>query len=283
MTLVSVLIPHRDDLENLRLCLDLLERQDFPRADFEIVVADNHSSCGLAKILDACGPNVIVVPATLPGAAHARNAAVSVALGASLAFIDSDCRPAPDWISRGLKTLRDGVVVAGKVEVLLADPARPTPAEAYESVFAFDNRRYVRQDFCLGCNMFVRSADFDRVGPFRAGAPEDLDWSRRAVRQGLKLIYDERVIVGHPARRDWPALARKTRRVVGELYRLRRDEGALAWAAYLAALAASPFVHALKLALSSKISGLRLKAAAILLLFRLRWRRLSWFVELLRP
>jgi GT2 family glycosyltransferase len=151
-------------------------------------------------------------------------------------------------------------------------------------VFAFDNRRYVRQDFCLGCNMFVRRADFDRVGFFRAGAPEDLDWSRRAVRHGLTLAYDDSVVVGHPARHDLPELSRKTRRVVGELHQLRRDEGAgaLAWAAYLAALAASPFVHAIKLASSSKISGFRLKFAAIVLLFRLRWRRLSWFMELLR-
>ncbi|MCW2274447.1 glycosyltransferase [Rhodoblastus acidophilus] len=280
MTLVSVIIPHRDDLENLRLCLDLLDRQTF--RDFEIVVADNNSACGFAKVLDVCGSRALVVPAPLQGAAHARNAALAVALGRNLAFIDSDCRPAENWLERGLQNLRDGVVVAGKVEVVFADPARPTPAEAYEAVFAFDNRRYVRQKFCLGCNMFVRRADFDRVGFFRAGAPEDLDWGRRAVRLGLTILYDDSVVVGHPARRDWPELLRKTRRVVGELHLLRRDQGALAWAAYLAALAASPFVHAVKLAFSSKISGFRLKIAAVALLFRLRWRRLFWFVELLR-
>lgn len=284
MSLVSVIIPHHDDLANLRLCLDLLERQTLSREAFEIVVADNNSPCGLSKVLDACGPGVIVVPAPLQGAAHARNAALAVASGENLAFIDSDCRPAETWLERGLAVLRENVVVAGKVEVLFADPARPTPAEAYEAVFAFDNSRYVRQKFCLGCNMFVRRADFDRVGPFRAGAPEDMDWSRRAIRLGLTLTYDQSVVVGHPARRDWPELARKTRRVVGELHRLRRDQGAsaLAWAVYLATLAGSPFFHAVKLAFSRKISGVRLKSAAIALLFRLRWRRLSWFVELLR-
>ena len=146
-------------------------------------------------------------------------------------------------------------------------------------MFAFDARAYARKGFCLSCNMFARRADFARVGPFRSGASEDKDWSQRAVRLGLKLVYDEAVVVGHPARRDWPELARKTRRVVGELYRLRCNQGAgaLAWAAYLTALAASPFVHAFKLAFSRKIQGWRLKGAAIVLLFRLRWPACSGF------
>jgi glycosyltransferase involved in cell wall biosynthesis len=282
--IVSVIIPHHDDLDNLRLCLALLRRQTFPREDFEIVVADNKSPCGLAAVAAACGPDVVLVEATPQGAAHARNAAVAAARAQNFAFIDSDCRPSETWLARGLGALRDGVVVAGKVEVLFADAARPTPAEAYEAVFAFDARAYARKGFCLGCNMFARRADFFRVGLFRSGAPEDMDWSRRAVGEGLRLVYDDSVVIGHPARRDWAALARKTRRVVGELHRLRRDEGAsaLVWAGYLAALAASPFVHAFPLAFSRKISGARLKGAAILLLFRLRWRRLFWFLELLR-
>jgi glycosyltransferase involved in cell wall biosynthesis len=279
-----VIIPHYDDLENLRLCLALLARQTLSPQDFEIVVADNNSPCGFDQVAAVCGPDVILVPAPLQGAAHARNAALAIARGKTLAFLDSDCRPAPDWLARGLGALRDGAVIAGKVEVVFADPARPTPAEAYEAVFAFDFRRYTRKGFCGAGNMFVRRADFDRVGPFRSGVPEDKDWSRRAVRAGFALRYDDTVVVGHPARRDWPELARKTRRVVEEIHGLRRieRESALGWAVYLAGLIASPFVHAFRLAFSRKISGVRLKGAAILLLFRLRWRRFFWFLELLR-
>ena len=223
---VSVIVPHYDDLDNLRLCLALLERQSFPREDFEIVVADNRSPCGLAAVAAACGPRRDSGRSDAAGRGARAQRRPRRRPRGNLAFIDSDCRPAPDWLARGLDALRDGAVVAGKVEVVFADAARPTAAEAYEAVFAFDAPAYARKGFCLGCNMFARRADFFRVGLFRSGAPEDMDWSRRALALGLTLVYDEGVVVGHPARRDWPQLARKARRVVGELYRLRRDQGA---------------------------------------------------------
>lgn len=285
MTLVSVIIPHYNDLENLSLCLDLLARQTLPRRDFEIVVADNNSACGLARVAEACGARALLVPAPVQGAAAARNAGLAAARGENLAFLDSDCRPAPDWLERGLAALAKTDLVGGRVDIVFVDPARPTPVEAYEAVFAFDFKRYIEKSgFCGAGNMFVRRADFDRVGPFRGGVSEDRDWSQRAVALGLALRFAPDVVVAHPARRDWSALARKTRRVVGELYLLRQQQspGVLAWAVYLALVLASPFVHAFKLAGSTKVSGVSLKLAAIAVLFRLRWSRFFWYLDLLR-
>ncbi len=51
--------------------------------------------------------------------------------------------------------------------VLAPDPARPTPAEAFELVFAFDNESYVRKKgFTVSANLFCTRAVFDRVGGF---------------------------------------------------------------------------------------------------------------------
>ncbi|HZB92325.1 MAG TPA: glycosyltransferase family A protein, partial [Stellaceae bacterium] len=68
--LVSVVIPHRDDLDNLRRCLDALGAQTWP--SLEIVVADNNSAGGVAAVA-AAAPHVLVVPAPEPGAGPARN------------------------------------------------------------------------------------------------------------------------------------------------------------------------------------------------------------------
>ena len=45
--LVSVIVPHLDDYDNLDACLTLLGEQSFPDDRREVIVADNGSSRGL--------------------------------------------------------------------------------------------------------------------------------------------------------------------------------------------------------------------------------------------
>ena len=190
--LISVVIPHYNDLDNLRLCLSLLERQTLPRNRFEIVVADNNSACGIEAVADLCGPGVKVVSAPIQGAAGARNAALEVARGAIYAFIDSDCRPALNWLEEGLKALEGTDVVGGRVDVDFANPARPNAIEAFEAVFAFDFKRYIEQEGFTGTgNMFVRRATFERVGtvpqrPFRGHGLEPAGHGDRRQNQLLR-------------------------------------------------------------------------------------------------
>jgi cellulose synthase/poly-beta-1,6-N-acetylglucosamine synthase-like glycosyltransferase len=282
--LISVVIPHYNDLDNLQLCLSRLARQPLPRSRFEIVVADNNSACGIEAVTELCGPDVKVIPAPIQGAAGARNAALEVARGAVYAFTDSDCRPALNWLEEGVKALETTDIVGGRVDVDFADPNRPNAIEAYEAVFAFDFRRYIEKEGFTGAgNMFVRRPTFERVGLFRSGVPEDKDWSQRAVAKGFDLKYCDGVVVTHPARRTWDELAKKSYRVVWEIYGLRsmNKPGAANWTIYCFMILLSPFVHSFKILFSKKIKGVRLKLAAIFVLFRLRWNRFSWFYEIL--
>ena len=47
---ISVIVPHFNDLANLRNCLDALKAQTFGQPRFEVVVADNMSDCGLDAV-----------------------------------------------------------------------------------------------------------------------------------------------------------------------------------------------------------------------------------------
>src|SRR5471032_2792442 len=87
---VSVVIPHYNDLDNLTICLQRLRRQSWPSDRFEVIVADNNSTCGIEAVR-RIAPDIRVVPAAEQGAGPARNAGVAVARGDVLAFIDSDC------------------------------------------------------------------------------------------------------------------------------------------------------------------------------------------------
>ena len=76
--------------------------------------------------------------------------------------------------------------VGGESTSWLQDPRRMTAAEAFESVFAFQNERYVKDlKFTVTASMFVWRSVFDAVGGFENGVPEDKDWCMRAGRQGL--------------------------------------------------------------------------------------------------
>lgn len=276
---VSVIVPHYNDLGNLGECLRLLRAQTLPPDRFEVLVCDNNSTCGLAAVEAACGGFGRVVHAREQGAAEARNAGVAAAVGEVLAFIDSDCRPAADWLERGLAALGDADVAGGRIVVSVRDPARMTAAEAYERVFAFNNRRYVEaHHYSATANMFTTRTAFAKVGPFRAGVSEDRDWGERATRLGLRLRYADAAVVSHPARRDWAELARKWRRLTSESYALTCEQpyGRARWFARSFAVLLSPAVQAGSVLKSRELDSARDRAKAIYVLARLRiWR----FVE----
>lgn len=279
--LVSVVVPHLDDLSGLATLAAALGQQTLSRYHFEIVVGDNGSSCGIDAVRRAI-PAAIVVSVAERGAGPARNGAVSAARGEIIAFTDSDCVPDPHWLEDGIKALAASDVIGGRVRVGMSDAQRPTRAEAFEAVFAFDNQAYIAQKgFSVTANLFVRRATFDAVGPFRKAVSEDVDWCRRAVREGFTLGYAHGASIMHPARRTFADLARKWRRTDREAFALWRDDGGsrAGWALRALAVLLSPAVHWLKVARSPALNGLRPRLSAIAALVALRTMRCGWMLE----
>ena len=135
--LVSVIVPHLDDYENLDVCLTLLQNQSFARDRTEVIVADNGSSRGIGAVRDIVGGRGHVVEVAERGAGPARNLGVRTARGEAIAFIDSDCRPDPRWLEEGLAELEHCDFVGGRVDVLV------------ENQGAFDPGRGVRKSLCV--------------------------------------------------------------------------------------------------------------------------------------
>src|SRR5215467_7698491 len=142
---VSVVIPHYNQLEALARCLAALSRQTMPRERFEVIVADNNSAGGIEAVA-AIAPDATVVAAPQQGAGPARNVGAAQAQGAALAFVDADCLPEADWLAEGMAALDRFDYAGGRVVTTIADRREPSPAEAYEAVFAFDFRKYIEKD-----------------------------------------------------------------------------------------------------------------------------------------
>ena len=271
--LVSVIVPHLDDYYNLDACLTLLGAQSFPGNRTEIIVADNGSSLGLDAVRRIVGARGQVIEVAERGAGPARNAGVRASRGEAIAFIDSDCRPDERWLEEGLAELRLADFAGGRVDVLVESPPRMTAVEAFESVFAFQNERYVKNlNFTVTASMFVWRAVFDAVGGFVNGVPEDKDWCLRARRQGYRIRFAPNSIVGHPARRTMPELKRKWRRLTLESCEGARRDGRgpvrvlLRQSAVL--LAVAP--HAFLPLVSKRLKGMRNRLMAIGVLAQIR-------------
>lgn len=274
---ISVVIPHFNDFDNLSVCLDALAHQSLDRSSFEIIVADNNSTRDQSRLTHLCAQHgAKLVAAPIQGAAEARNAGVQNACGQVLAFIDSDCRPAPSWLEAGLAALETADMVGGKVEVVVPDPAALTPVEAFETVFAFNNERYIREEhFSVTANMFTTRSVFDRVGGFRAGVSEDLDWGRRAFALGYCWAYAPAALVEHPARRTVDDLTRKWRRLTAEGFALACEQpgGHAKWLVRNWLMLLSLPLSVPHVCTSNRLSVVRDRTQVLRILLWIRWWR----------
>ena len=274
---ISVVIPHYQDLAHLDECLAALTKQSgLQNRAFEIVVADNNSACGIEEVRRVAGNRARVILATEQGAGPARNAGVAEARGTHLAFTDSDCVPHPEWLMHGIKALDRFDLVGGRVITSVSCPQSMTGVEAFERVFAFDFKTYIeKKGFTGSGNLFCLKTTFDQVGPFKTVVSEDREWSIRATGMGLRLGYEPKAVVEHPARESWQELIGKWRRINRETYAFERHRGMskAKWIGRTWLLPASILPHTIKAMRSPALSRPtdRMKSVAVLARHRL-WR-----------
>jgi glycosyltransferase involved in cell wall biosynthesis len=216
----SVIIPIYNDANRLTRCLAALEAQTYPRTDFEIIAVDNGSTDNLAEVA-AQFPQVRFLSEPTPGSYAARNRGLAAAAGEFIAFTDADCVPDPQWLANGVDALRRDErcgLVAGGIRVTFASPDRPTLCELYDSIFDFDQERFIaRSHFGCTANAMTHAYVLRDVGPFdgRMRSVGDRDLGNRIAAAGYRLVFAEQVVVSHPGRRTIGALLRKRVRVAG--------------------------------------------------------------------
>lgn len=226
---VSVIVPVFNDSERLKLCLQALENQTYPKHSYEIIVVDNNSDEDISEVVQQFSQTSFTSEKQ-PGSYAARNQGISVAKGDILAFTDSDCIPMCDWIEKGVASLLsapDCGLAAGKIRLFFKDPDQPTAVELYESVTAFRQEKYVEESkFGVTANLFTFKTVVNSVGPFNATLKSsgDLEWGNRVFEAGYKQVYASDACVDHPARSSLKQLHKKTTRVIGGKYDLQENK-----------------------------------------------------------
>ena len=285
-----MIIPHYQMPDALRRCLDTVLGQRLDHGAFEIVVVDNNSAA-FPDAVAADYPGVTFLSEPRPGPGLARNAGVAAARAAVLAFIDADCIAYPGWLQAAVDAVEADPrnrVVGGDVRIDFVDPARLTPLEAYEAVFAYRQKFYIEQRRFSGTgNLAMGRAVYAAVGPFAGiDTAEDQDWGRRATAAGYAVQYVAPMCIAHPARQSFAELQRKWRRHIAHEFHDHRAAGRPDWRWQLTALAvlASIPVHGVRMFTSDRLGGIGHRIAGLGVLVRIRaWRCAEMFRALSLP
>src|SRR5215510_10532530 len=108
--LFSVIIPMRNEEENIARCLTSLQHLQISAEEFEVIVVDNGSSDRSVEVARQFQRFINREILERPGIyiSGARNAGAAVARGSYLAFLDADCEAKPEWLSQAARMISRG-------------------------------------------------------------------------------------------------------------------------------------------------------------------------------
>jgi len=214
-TTFSIIIPTRDRHQEIISLLESIKHLDgLVRIKPEIIVSDNCSKdqtwLSLQRIAADYPVPMKPLQAIPPGKSSALNAAIAVAKGDVLAFLDDDVVVEPNWLVALESYFGQLSHLAAQGTILIpprdsADPEILRLIERYRTVRQVDFDRSTSETHSLnGANMAVRREVFDKVGKFdirlgpgTSGTSEDVEFAQRMRQAGIRIGYVKDAVVYH--------------------------------------------------------------------------------------
>jgi mycofactocin system glycosyltransferase len=193
---VSVIIPVRDQPENIIECLESLANLNYPADRLEVIVIDDGSQSEISQVVVSSDVRVIR-QAESQGASVCRNIGAESARGDILAFLDADCIAQENWLSEIIPFFKIATVgaVGGYVDGYYKD----SYLDRYEEVYSSLNmgKRLLLEGntessfYVPTANMLVTREAFTATGGFKGGmhVGEDVDFCWRMRNLGYILLY----------------------------------------------------------------------------------------------
>jgi len=196
-TRLSVIIPNHNGSAFVETCLKaLFSARHQP---FEVIVVDDCSTDNSVDIIKRF-PCRLIRLEKQKGASKARNIGAQSSLGNALFFIDVDCIVRDDTVLHAVNAyeMNRDLVVGGSYTPIAFDD---TFFSTFQSIFInYSELRHPEPDYIAAHAMVMGRQIFDKSGGFpEEFAPiiEDVEFSHRLKRSGLRLIMDRTVLVRH--------------------------------------------------------------------------------------
>lgn len=121
-TKISVIIPARNEEENIGSLLQALQEQTYPATLFEVIVIDDHSTDGTASVVRRF-PSVKFIQLNENDINSYKKKAIETGIGAAtgelIVTTDADCVSPPNWLKQiaAFKEEKGSVLIAGPVSI----------------------------------------------------------------------------------------------------------------------------------------------------------------------
>jgi GT2 family glycosyltransferase len=209
----SVVVAFYNAARTLDGCLKSLQKLRYP--DYEVIVVNDGSHDGSGEIMKRF-PFRMITTAN-QGISAARNEGMRAATGEIIAYIDSDAKADPDWLTYLAATYANSDMIA------VGGP-NPVPREdSWVSKCVFRSPGGPTQvmlddqsaEHIPGCNMSFRKWALEEIGgfdPIYTKAGDDVDVCWRLIERGYRIGFSPSAVVWHHRR---PSVTAYWRQQVG--------------------------------------------------------------------
>jgi rhamnosyltransferase len=247
---ISIIIPAKNEEENIERCLKGIFSQDIDKK-YEVIVIDSGSTDSTLDIIKKYPVKLVEIKPEEFDHGGTRNLGAKISQGEYIATIVADAYPANNaWLRWLITPFAEGEKVAGVYSRQLPkNSCGPIEAlslkrwitgrnekitqeiqsrESYLRLSPQQKRNLVNFDDVSSC----RSRDvWERIPIAQNIWAEDVDWGRKAIEAGYKIIYEPRSVVHHSHRYTLPYAFKRhyvdqliSRRWFGYIYFQNKEE-----------------------------------------------------------
>lgn len=238
---VTVIIPTRERVARLRVCVESILSSEYPAERIRIVIADNAPATDATRRLaeelaQAYGARVVYTREDAPGSASARNRGLELVDTEIVAMTDDDVIVDRWWLCEVARSFASHPG-AGAVTGLLWPARLESQAEVWFEQYGGFSRGFDRRVFDLkanrpsgeplypwnaglfgtGNNFSFRTTALRQIGGFDPalgnGTPAlggvDSEVLLRTILSGYQIVYEPSAVAHHAHRADYPDLRRQ--------------------------------------------------------------------------